>query len=75
MNYGNGEQVLQDDEMIDIDGKDHDKAPCDANVVMLSIVIPNIVLKQRSHSRVIKKHFFKTRERYALYVCVFCTWY
>jgi hypothetical protein len=42
MNYNNVEQVLEDNEMMDTDGTNCKEAPCDADIVMLDVVIPNI---------------------------------
>jgi hypothetical protein len=56
VNYGDEDQVLGDDEMKDIDGTYREEAPCDGNVVMLSVVTldvgtPSVVLRPRRHSR------------------------
>jgi hypothetical protein len=41
-NYGDEEQVLGDDEMMDGAGTDHEEAPYDGNVVMRGVVISNV---------------------------------
>jgi hypothetical protein len=42
MNYGNEEQVLENDEMTNNDGTDWKEAPCDGNVVMPGVFISNV---------------------------------
>jgi hypothetical protein len=56
MNYGNEEQVLKDDEMMNIDGTYHGEAACDGNVVMLNVNISDVfilgvVRSSRCHRR------------------------
>lgn len=42
MNYNSVEQVLEDNEMMDNNGTNCKEAPCDADIVMLDVVTPNI---------------------------------
>jgi hypothetical protein len=41
-NYGDKEQVLRDNEMMDGAGTDHGEAPCDGDVVMQGVVTSNV---------------------------------
>jgi hypothetical protein len=55
MNYGDEELVLGNDEMTDTDGTDREEAPCNGDVVMLSVDtsnvgIPCVVLRLRCQS-------------------------
>jgi hypothetical protein len=56
MNFGNEEQVLGDNEMIDSDSTDREEAPCDCDAVKLDVVTsnvgtPSVNLRPRRHSR------------------------
>ena len=42
INYGNEEQVLGDDEMIDGAGIDREEVPCDSNVIMQEVATSNV---------------------------------
>jgi hypothetical protein len=42
MNYGDEELVLGNDEMTDTDGTDREEAPCNGDVVMLSVDTSNV---------------------------------
>jgi hypothetical protein len=56
LNYGDEVHVLRNDEMTNTDGTDHEEAPCDCNVVIPSVVppdvgTPSVILRPRRHSR------------------------
>jgi hypothetical protein len=56
MNYGDEEQVLGDDEMMDGTSTDREEAPCDGDVVMVGVItsnvgIPSINLRPRHYNR------------------------
>ena len=42
MNYGNEEQVLGDDEMMDGKSTDHEETPYDGDVIMPCIITSNV---------------------------------
>jgi hypothetical protein len=44
MNYGNEKQELGDDEMTNFNSIVCKEAPCDVDVAMLGVVIPNAVI-------------------------------